>query len=142
MNAFQEYFVETLTMRYADFNGRARRSEYWFFALFQTLIVVALCIILGIIGYKTEGDSIIFFIIIGILVLFILATIIPNLALIVRRLHDTNKTGWLLLLYFIPIGGLVLFIFTLLDSDPNRNQYGPNPKADALTSAEDHLIEY
>lgn len=96
---------------YANFNGRARRSEYWFFALFNALMsLVTLWIPFAGLIYS-------------------LLVLIPNLALSVRRLHDIGKTGFYLLLSLIPlVGWVILLIWSLQDSDPGSNIYGPNPK--------------
>ncbi len=107
------YYKEVLN-KYATFTGRARRSEYWYFALANFLI----SILLGLFGD------------LGKLVNFVysLAVIVPSLAVGARRLHDTNRSGWWLLLILIPIVGWIwLIILMVLDSAPD-NQYGPNPK--------------
>lgn len=103
-------FGETLSYyfsHYATFNGRARRQEYWYIALWN--------LIFGIIP--------------GIDVIWVLVTIIPSFALSVRRLHDVGKSGWWLLISLIPvIGAIVLFVWSVTDSEPHENQYGPSPK--------------
>jgi|ABSQ01.1.fsa_nt_gi uncharacterized membrane protein YhaH (DUF805 family) len=110
--------------KYADFSGRAQRAEYWYFVLFYVLIIIALSIIDSVAGLYDET--------LGLGVsggLFALATLIPTLAVTVRRLHDTSRSGWWILLNLVPlIGGIVVLIFTCLDSTPGSNQYGPNPK--------------
>ena len=112
--------------KYATFTGRARRKEFWMYFLVVAIIEIVLSIILSILGLI--GGV---FVIIGsfITVLFGLAIIIPTLALWMRRLHDTGKSGWWLLINIIPVvGSIVLLIFALLDSQPGDNKYGPNPK--------------
>ena len=107
-----------LKEKYADFSGRARRSEFWFWYLALAiwyLVLVVLVFALSKIG--------IFLLVVGMLVIFV-----PTLAVQVRRLHDTGKSGWLLLLGIIPFGGIVLLVFYIMDSTPSDNQYGPNPK--------------
>ncbi len=109
---------------YATFSGRARRKEYWMFALFNIIILLVLSVIdatLGLVSYELG---------IGILSgIYMLATFIPNIAVSIRRLHDTNRSGWWLLLYIIPIiGFVVLLIFVCSDSQPGSNRYGDNPK--------------
>ena len=109
---------------YAGFSGRARRKEYWMFILFNVIISVVLAIIDQVVGLTlAEGR-------IGLLgALYSLAVIIPSLAVAARRLHDTGRSGWWLLIGFIPlIGGLILLYFFVLDSQPGTNQYGANPK--------------
>jgi len=88
-----------------------------------------LVIISVAIGSDGESPGILFYLIYGILMLYALAVFIPNLAVFVRRLHDTGKSGWTLLVYFIPLVGLILLIVWLAsDSQPGSNQWGPNPK--------------
>jgi uncharacterized membrane protein YhaH (DUF805 family) len=119
-----KWFLDALKNRYATFEGRARRKEYWFFVLFYALAIVALAIVDDIVGtYREEVGF-------GLLTaVFVLATFIPTLAVTVRRLHDTNRSGWWVLLEFVPIvGGLVLLVFMVLDSQPGANRFGPNPK--------------
>ena len=110
--------------KYAVFSGRARRQEYWMFELINTLITVALFVIavyLGKAGFE-------YFI--GLPLLYVLATAIPSLAKLVRRLHDTNHSGWWVLISAVPfIGPLILFIYTVKDGDPGENSFGPDPKA-------------
>ena len=138
-----KYFLYCLK-HYADFNGRARRSEYWFFTLVHSLLVI-LPIIIGLVMIVTAsltqlhhpageapryGNVGVFIILI--FALLHLALFIPQLAVSVRRLHDTDKSGFFILIAFIPyvgvIGGIVLLVFYCMDSTPGYNQYGPNPK--------------
>lgn len=110
--------------KYADFSGRAQRAEYWFFVLFYILFIIALTIVDGAVGLLNYGYGI------GVLSgVFALAMLIPSLSVTVRRLHDTSRSGWWILISLIPlIGGIVLLVFTCLDSTPGTNTYGPNPK--------------
>jgi uncharacterized membrane protein YhaH (DUF805 family) len=110
--------------KYATFEGRARRKEYWYFALGNCLAVAALAFIDGLIGtWDPESE-------VGLLSgLYTLAVLVPSIAVTVRRLHDTNRSGWWFLIGFIPVvGWLVLLVFACLDSQPGGNKYGPNPK--------------
>lgn len=102
--------------RYFDFNGRARRQEFWMF----TLISFVIAVVLGIIGgmLKTSIIS----------NLYSLAVLLPSLGVGARRLHDTGKSGWWQLLSLTGIGIIVLIVFWAKDSDPGDNQYGANPK--------------
>lgn len=119
-----KWFLDALKNKYATFEGRARRSEYWYFVLFYVLTIVALAIIDGIAG--TLNDDVGIGLLSGI---FVLATFVPALAVTVRRLHDTDRSGWWVLLDLVPvIGPLVLLVFTVLDSQPGANRFGPNPK--------------
>ncbi|PCC99642.1 DUF805 domain-containing protein [Halopseudomonas pelagia] len=118
-----DWYLEVLR-KYAVFSGRARRKEYWFFTLFNLLAMLVLSFIDGMIGmYSLEAG-------VGVLSgIYALGILIPSLAVTVRRLHDTSRTGWWILLAFIPlIGAVVLLIFTVLDSTPGSNKYGPDPK--------------
>lgn len=113
--------------KYATFSGRAQRAEYWYFFLFYILTFIGLSFIDGITGTFSEEAGI------GLLSgLYSLAILIPSLAVGVRRLHDTGRSGWWLLVGIIPlIGAIVLLIFFVQDSVPGHNLYGSNPKAPA-----------
>lgn len=118
------WFKHVLMKNYANFQGRARRREYWFFTLFVVLFAIGFAMIDWMIG-SFDADS-------GVGViegLWVLGCLIPSLAVLVRRLHDTDRTGWWALLNLLPVvGPLVLLVFTLLDSRPGENRFGPNPK--------------
>ena len=110
--------------KYAVFSGRSRRKEYWYFYLFYILFIFVLSFIDVMIGTYDAVAEI--GLIGGVFVLFML---IPLLAASVRRLHDTDRSGWWLLIALIPlIGAIVILVFTLQDSKPGENQYGSNPK--------------
>ena len=113
--------------KYSVFSGRARRKEYWFFLLFNIAISVVLAIIDGATGTFSEEMGV------GLLGgVYALAVLLPSIAVSVRRLHDTDRTGWWLLLAFVPVlGAIVLLVFMALDSKPGDNQYGANPKETA-----------
>lgn len=111
--------------KYIDFSGRARRKEFWYFALFNLIVTI----VLGIIDASMFGaDHKTTF---GMLsLLYGLAALLPSLGVAVRRLHDTDHSGWWLLICLVPlIGPIVLLVFYLMDSNPNDNAYGMNPKA-------------
>lgn len=109
-----EYYVSALK-KYAVFEGRATRSEFWYFVLFNILISSGIGFVSGILA-----------------IIYVLAVFIPGLSLTVRRLHDSGKSGWWILITLIPvIGALVLIIFTVADSQIGANAYGPNPKEDS-----------
>lgn len=109
---------------YATFSGRARRKEYWFFVLFNLIVSIALGFIDGITGLFSPEAGI------GLLGgIYSLAVLLPSLALSVRRLHDTDRSGWWLLIVLVPlIGAIALIVFLALDSKPEKNEYGENPK--------------
>lgn len=125
MDFFKTYFIDILRYKYADFDGRARRKEFWMFRLCYVLTLITLGILMAILGSLSE----IFFIIFGILfVILIIGLIIPEIAIAVRRLHDTDKSGWMYLISLIPFGGIILLIFFFTEGDRGPNQYGPDPK--------------
>jgi uncharacterized membrane protein YhaH (DUF805 family) len=122
--------------RYADFQGRSRRMEYWMFTLGVTLAMIALVILtMMIFGFSGGGaDATGLAGVVGgagivVFVLFYLAILVPAVAVQVRRFHDQDKSGWLVLLNFIPyIGSIIVFVFMLLEGTKGPNQYGPDPK--------------
>ncbi|MCL6220270.1 DUF805 domain-containing protein [Zunongwangia pacifica] len=110
--------------QYSDFNGRARRKEYFMFGLFNALFSI-ICMLISF-GLSNLLESSIF---ISIYVLYTLASLLPSLAVSVRRMHDIGKSGWMLLVSFIPLVGAIWMLMLLItDSDPQNNQYGSNPK--------------
>ena len=117
------WYFEVLK-KYAVFSGRARRKEYWFFVLFNIIVSIILAVIDGVTGTLDPESGM------GLLgLIYTLAILIPALAVSVRRLHDTGRSGWWLLILLIPlIGTIVILIFMVQDSKPEENQYGPNPK--------------
>jgi uncharacterized membrane protein YhaH (DUF805 family) len=98
--------------KYAVFDGRARREEFWMFTLFNLIISLGIALIAA-----------------PLYLLYSLIVLLPHLAVTVRRLHDTARNGWWLLIVLIPlVGPIMILVFTALDSDPEENQYGANPK--------------
>lgn len=103
---------------YAGFAGRARRTEYWMFFLINFIIVA----VLDIIGLALKLGTYL-----GII--YSLAVLLPALAVAVRRLHDTGRSGWWVLISFVPlVGTIILIVFLATEGQPGDNQYGPNPK--------------
>ena len=113
--------------RYAQFSGRATRQEYWMFTLFDQLIHWGLYIPVFMSDYEAEGAEMGFMTMLasfGILI-YTLAVFIPRLAITVRRLHDSGKSGFMVLVGAIPlIGGLILLGMLVQESDAGENQYG------------------
>ena len=109
---------------YATFSGRARQKEYWMFFLISALISIVLTLLDILLGtYSVEYEAGLFS---G---LYSLLILIPSIAVVVRRLHDTDRSGWWILISLIPlIGVIVLFVFICLDSQPGTNRFGANPK--------------
>jgi len=115
------WFIDVVKNKYAVFTGRARRKEYWMFVLFYFLIAIALGIVDKFIGFGGILGGV-----------FALAMLLPGLGVSIRRLHDTGRTGWWLLIALIPlIGTIILIVLMCLDSQPGQNEYGPNPKESA-----------
>jgi len=115
--------IRSVLTQYAGFSGRARRSEYWWFYLFITIVNIVFGCLSGV------AEAAVF---IGLIVS--LALLLPTIAVSVRRLHDTNRSGWFMLLGLIPIvGGIILLIFFTQDSKPGPNRFGPNPKDPAAS---------
>ena len=124
------YWYLEVMRKYAVFSGRARRKEYWTFQLVNSLIALAFALML-IPVFPSPMDSekpVGFAVWFVVFCAYILFTIVPGLAVSVRRLHDADLSGLWLLLSFVPLGGFVLLVFHVLDSTPGPNQYGPNPK--------------
>jgi uncharacterized membrane protein YhaH (DUF805 family) len=115
------YYTDVLK-KYAVFTGRAGRKEYWMFVLMNIVVSIIVGIVGSIIGTKILSD------------LYVLAVLIPSIAVGIRRLHDTGKSGWWILIGLIPIIGTIIFIvFACQDSQPGDNAYGPNPKGMSST---------
>lgn len=110
--------------KYAVFNGRAQRKEYWLFVLFNLIISIVLAFVDGKMGFFNPEIGI------GTLgTIYGLAVLLPAIGVSIRRLHDTERSGWWLLIGLIPlIGAIVLIVFFVLDSTHGSNEYGPNPK--------------
>lgn len=118
------WYLKVVRDNYANFEGRARRKEYWMFMLFQIIFYV----FLGLIGafFVESSNSSLGLIPLG---LYMLATFIPSLAVSARRLHDIGKTGWFYLVRFIPyIGGIWFLILMVQNGNTGPNEYGIDPK--------------
>ena len=98
--------------RYVDFNGRSRRSEYWWAYLAVVIISAVLTVVLGELAY-----------------IWSLATLVPQIAITIRRLHDIGKSGWFYLWMLLPLAGPIIILIQLLKDSSDANQWGPNPKA-------------
>ena len=129
-----KWFLKCLK-QYADFSGRARRREYWFFQLFNLIFFIVIVLGLGLIANALGANDSIspefgLNTIIGLLIiLYVLALTIPSIAVTIRRLHDTGNSGWMLFISLIPlIGPIWLFILYVKNSQPGENKWGPNPK--------------
>lgn len=120
-----EYMIMPLK-RFADFQGRSRRKEYWMFQLGIILAYIVAAVFIGIVG-AAFGETASGIVMLP-LFLVVLGIFVPALAVTVRRLHDQDKSGWWILINFIPFGGIVLLVFMCLEGTQGPNQYGPDPK--------------
>lgn len=128
---FRDAVGVCLTRKYADFSGRARRSEFWRFGLFN-LMVSAVQALVMIRASEVEDLSLEGRVVTG---LVTLTLVVPNLAVAVRRLHDTSRCGWWLLLILVPVVGWVVLLVFLVQDSHGPNSYGPPPKVPAARSA-------
>jgi len=111
-----EWYLRVVRDNFANFNGRARRKEYWMFVLFNMIFSTVAYGLDNMLGTMFISG------------VYSLAVLIPLIAVSVRRLHDIGKSGWWFLLMFIPFGIFVLIYFFVLEGDSGRNQYGNSPK--------------
>ncbi len=124
--------------RYADFSGRSRRKEYWMFTLFLFLVYIAMFALMGLTGMFSaigpDGTSQltgVHWVLIALFVIFLVATIVPSLAVQIRRLHDQDKSGWFWLINFIPYaGGIVMLVFMCIGGTKGPNRFGDDPKGE------------
>jgi len=118
-----QWYLGVIKNNYANFHGRARRKEYWIFALVNVVAIIVLSILDGVLHSRSSSG---FGVLSG---LFALAILLPSLAVAVRRLHDTGRSGFWVLISLIPfIGGIILLVFCLLPGNPGPNSHGPDPK--------------
>ncbi len=111
------WYVDVLK-KYAVFSGRARRQEYWMFTLFSVIISIVLAILDAVIGTSPVLGAI-----------YSLVVLLPTLGVAIRRLHDTDRSGWWILIGLVPlVGFIVLLVFFASEGKPNENKFGPNPK--------------
>lgn len=119
-----EWYLKVLKEHYADFNGRARRQEYWMFLLFNVIATIVVAIVDGLQSLVTGVPGILY----G---LYSFGVLIPGLAVSVRRLHDLNKSGWMLLVGLIPlVGGIIVLVWMCTEGEKGTNQYGADPKSE------------
>ena len=121
--------------RYADFSGRSRRKEFWMFTLFNILVYIFLIALFAVmVGFSSDrsggepSPSVLGTVPLIAMGIFYLGSLIPSIAVQIRRLHDQNLTGWLILINFVPLGGLVVLVMMFLDGTDGENNYGPDPK--------------
>jgi uncharacterized membrane protein YhaH (DUF805 family) len=112
------WYIEVLK-KYAVFDGRARRTEFWMFTLISTIIIVVLQVLM----FKVSALA-------ALLGIYSLAVLVPSIAVGVRRLHDTDRSGWWILIGLVPfVGGIILIVLMCLEGTPGDNKFGSNPKA-------------
>lgn len=140
-----DWFKHVVFDNYANFEGRARRSEFWWFHLASTLISIVLSLIGGLLfgdvlrigvdtGTGLNGND-------PLSSLYSVAVLVPTLAVGARRLHDTGRSGWWQLLIFTCIGVIPLIVFWAMEGDRGPNQYGPDPKGLLEDNLTDHLVD-
>jgi uncharacterized membrane protein YhaH (DUF805 family) len=138
-----ENYKKVVFENYANFKGRARRSEFWYFVLASMIISFVLQLIEGAFGLQivlaeSQGQEVAIGIISSI---YGLAVMVPGLAIWVRRLHDTEKSGWTLLMSLIPlIGAILLLVYAAKEGTAGINKYGKDPKNPEM-DLEDHLVD-
>ena len=116
-----------LGKKYADFSTRASRKECGFFFVFYFILCLALCVVNTMLGAIFEDPIVAFRLTTGVSVIVALLLIVPTFAVLVRRLHDTGRRGWWILLYFIPWIGTIALIIMLCQKSDEDNKYGPKP---------------
>jgi uncharacterized membrane protein YhaH (DUF805 family) len=123
------WYKKVVFENYANFNGRARRSEYWYFALMNLIILIVAAVLDSTLGLNFAPLPY------GILyVVIALATFIPGLAVAVRRLHDVGKSGWFYFIVLIPlIGAIWLLVLFFTEGNQGENQYGADPKGEEIS---------
>ena len=122
MMGFMDAAKNAIMNNYANFSGRASRSEYWWFVLFYFALAIPAALIDSIIGIELIPGYGPFAIIL------IIAFFLPNISLVVRRLHDTGRSGWMYLIGLIPcVGFIILLVFLVQDGEPHPNAYGEVP---------------
>jgi uncharacterized membrane protein YhaH (DUF805 family) len=123
-----EWFLKALR-QYSDFNGRARRQEYWMYQLFVGLIFLAIMVVFGGLAAATSSQTLLY-LMMGVIAIVGVGLLVPSLAVTARRLHDTGRSGWWQLISLVPyVGGFVVLVFCILEGNRGPNRYGPDPKA-------------
>jgi uncharacterized membrane protein YhaH (DUF805 family) len=124
-----DWYKKVVFENYANFNGRARRSEYWYFVLMNLIILIIAAVLDSVLGFNFSPlpYGYLYF-------LIALATFLPGLAVAVRRLHDVGKSGWFYFIILIPIVGAIwLLVLFFTEGDQGENQYGPDPKGEEIS---------
>ena len=131
-----QYFINGITQHYADFKGPARRSEYWYFTLFNFIAIVIIIAMASVLANLLMNE-----LVSALIAIYYLGIIIPNIAVLVRRLHDVGKSGWFYFIALIPIVVTIwLLVLLCKDSDYGPNEYGLNPKGFGNESSDEQVI--
>jgi uncharacterized membrane protein YhaH (DUF805 family) len=110
--------------KYAVFEGRAGRPEFWWFALFNAIVAIVIAVVGAAVGARYLVDF------------YFLAVLLPGLGVSIRRLHDTNRSGWWILIGLVPFGGFVLLVFYILEGTRGPNRFGADPRDPEAVHAE------
>jgi uncharacterized membrane protein YhaH (DUF805 family) len=116
--------VRTCWKKYGDFDGRARRSEFWWWVLFVSIVQVVAAVILTLVLVAFQNFGFLQWLSVLVFMVIVLALILPSIAVSVRRLHDRDLSGWWYLLGFVPFGGIVLFVWYVLPGTAGDNRFG------------------
>ena len=137
-------YMNVIRNNYANFTGRARRREYWMFSLVNAAVLLVLAILMAVGGlnifmpidpYNPPTVSATGWLFFAVYMIYTLGVFMPSLAVAVRRLHDTDKSGWMYLLVLIPfVGSIILLVFLATDGKPGNNKWGPNPKGQGVVT--------
>lgn len=127
-----DYFKKAVFENYANFSGRARRKEYWYCCLTLFILNMLMQVVSAISSVESSSSILV----LGLSIVLLLAymcLIIPNISLSIRRLHDIGKSGWYLLIGFIPlVGGIILLVWFCREGETGPNKWGPDPKDPTL----------
>ncbi len=140
-----KYYIHTLK-NYANFSGRARRSEFWYFILFNFIVIFLLGVVNELLDMLSGDQNAANMSVASpfgfIFLLYFMFVLIPYLAVLVRRLHDVNRSGWYILFWLVPlIGPFIILILLITDSMPGENRYGPNPQSLGILNEIDQIGE-
>ena len=125
-----EWYLKVMKENYSNFNGRARRKEYWMFTLIYIIVIVIAMFLDGALGLGFDMGYGVTAPYGWIYSIVALVHLIPALGVLVRRLHDVGKSGWFMLISLVPIiGGIWLLVLVCTDGDSSENAYGPSPKS-------------
>ncbi len=123
--------IKTVFSKYAVFTGRARRSEYWYFFLFNVIVSAVLSALAKAVPFLGFLSAV-----------YALAALLPGIGVFVRRMHDVGRSGWSWLFGLIPlVGAILLLVWSATDSQPGDNKYGPNPKMAPVAAPQETPVD-